>query len=241
MPSTPLRPFPTRTLLTLALAAALAPARAAHDIEMHARPESPYPIEPAATAKLAAGDVALRWTKSADATHYVVDVARDAAFQLVALHAEDVPGERLVFHPVGTDFGATDGVYWWRVASVDNRGLRGAWGDAQAFVLRPTPRAPIGHMSPDGTAVELMWGGNPADHEEVELASDAAFQQIVARGDFNAPEGRLARPAPGTHYARYRFVEPDGFKTAWSASVKIDVDSSWRAAWRSWLPASWTK
>ncbi len=214
---------------------------AVRDIEMHARPESPFLVEPAANAKLPAGDVSLRWTKSADARRYVVDVARDAAFQQVALHAEDVADTQLVFHPVGTDFGATDGVYWWRVVSVDAHGVRSGWGDAQTFVLRPTPRAPIGHLSPDGSAIELMWGGNPADREDVELATDADFQQIVARGEFNGPEGRLARPAPGTYYAHYRFVEPDGFKTAWSGSVRIDVATNWHESLRSWLPASLTK
>ena len=214
---------------------------AVHDIDMRARPESPYLVEPAADAKLPAGDVALRWTKGADGLHYVVDVARDAAFQQVAMHAENVAGEQLVFRPVGTDFGATDGIYWWRVVSIDATGQRGAWGEPQAFVLRPTPRAPIGHLSPDGTAIELMWGGNPADREEVELATDADFTQVVARGDFASADGRLARPVAGTYFARYRFVEPDGFKTAWSGSVKIDVVSNWHETWRSWLPESWTK
>ena len=127
-------------------------------------------------------------------------------------------------------------LYWWRVVSVDAGGRRGAWGDAQALILRPTPRAPMGQVSPDGSGIELMWGGRPEDRTEVEMARDAEFQQIVARGDFGAPNGRLGRPPAGTYYARYRFVEPDGFKTAWSGSVKIDVDGDWRKLWRVVVP-----
>ena len=214
---------------------------AVHDFEMHASPESPFLVEPAANAKLPVGDIAMRWTKSPEAARYVVDIARDAAFQQVALHDENVTGEQIVFHPVGTDYGATDGLYFWRVVSVDAKGRRGAWGEAQSFVLRPTPRAPIGHMSPDGSAIELSWGGSPEDREEVELATDAGFRQVIARGDFNTGGGRLPRPGAGTYYARYRFVEPDGFKTAWSDGVKIDVPSNWHEAWRAWLPSAWTK
>ena len=47
---------------------------AVHDIDLHASPESPYLVEPAAGAKLPAGDVPLRWTKSPEAARYVVDV-----------------------------------------------------------------------------------------------------------------------------------------------------------------------
>ena len=161
-----------------------------------------------------------------DAANYVVEVARDAQFTQLALGDDQVRGEQALFHPVDTDFGAADGLYWWHVRSVDASGRRGAWSDTQALVLRPTPRAPLGRLSPDGAAIELSWGGRPEDRAEVELAADPDYQQIVARGDFGAPNGRLGRPGTGTYWAHYRFVEPDGFKTAWSGAVKIDVGSN---------------
>lgn len=206
------------------------------DFQLRARPESPFLLDPPANAKRPVGDVTLHWTQNPDAANYVVEVARDARFSDIAWRDEHVPGEQIVFHPVDTDFGAADGVYWWRVVSVDAGGRRGAWGDAQALILRPTPRAPIGHLSPDGSSIELTWGGRPEDRTEVELARDARFEQIVARGDFGAPNGRLGRPPAGTYYARYRFVEPDGFHTAWSGGVKIGVDGDWRKLWRVVVP-----
>jgi len=209
---------------------------AVRDFQLRARPESPFLLDPPANAKRPVGDVTLRWTQTPDAANYIVEVARDARFTQIAWSDPHVRGEQIVFHPVDTDFGAADGVYWWRVMSVNADGRRGAWGDAQALILRPTPRAPIGHLSPDGSGIELMWGGRPEDRAEVEMARDADFQQIVARGDFGAPSGRLGRPPAGTYYARYRFVEPDGFQTAWSGSVKIDVDGDWRKLWRVVVP-----
>ncbi|MEP6505394.1 MAG: FecR domain-containing protein [Betaproteobacteria bacterium] len=214
---------------------------AVRDFQLRARPESPFLIEPTANAKLPVGDVTLRWTQNPDAARYVVEVARDAQFQQIALRDENVRGEQAVFHPRATDFGAADGVYWWRVVSVNADGRRGAWGDTQALVLRATPRAPIGHLSPDGSAIELMWGGRAEDRIEVELARDAGYQQIAARGEFSAPNGKLARPSPGTYFAHYRFVEPDGFKTAWSGDVKIEVESDWRKFWHVLVPDSWLR
>jgi hypothetical protein len=206
------------------------------DFQLRARPESPFLMDPPANAKRPVGDVPLRWTHNPDAATYVLEVARDPQFTQIALRDDQLRGEQVVFHPADTDYGAADGVYWWHVVSVTADGRRGAWSDTQALVLRPTPRAPLGRLGPDGTAIELAWGGRAEDRAEVELAADADFQQIVARGDFGAPTGRLPRPATGTYWARYRFVEPDGFRTAWSGAVRIDVPSSWHAALRALLP-----
>ena len=214
---------------------------AARDFRVLARPEAPFLVDPPASAKRPVGDVDLRWTHNPDAAVYVVEVARDAKFADIVLRDEHVRAETMGFHPVDSDFGAADGVYWWRVLSVDADGRRGAWSDSQALVLRPTPRAPLGRLSPDGAFVELSWGGRPEDRAEVELARDETFQQIVARGEFDAPGGKLARPSSGSYFARYRFVEPDGFKTAWSGGVKIEVERNWHKAWRALLPDAWLK
>jgi hypothetical protein len=204
--------------------------------QLRARPESPFLLDPQANAKRPVGDIPLHWTHNPDAATYILEVARDPQFTQLELRDDRLRGEQAVFHPVDTDFGAADGVYWWHVVSVDADGRRGAWGDTQALILRPTPRAPMGRESPAGTAIELAWGGRVEDRAEVELAADAGFQQIVARGDFAAPGGRLPRPSAGTYWARYRFEEPDGFKTAWSGAAKIVIDSSWHKALRALLP-----
>ena len=134
----------------------------------------------------------------------------------------------------------TRGTREWRI-TIPADGRRGAWSEPQAMVLRPTPRAPLGQVSPDGSAIELRWGGRAEDRVEAELASDEAFQQVAVRGDFATPGARLARPTAGTYFARYRYVEPDGFRTAWSAPVKIEVEGSWHRALRALLPESWLK
>jgi len=212
---------------------------AVRDLRLLARPEAPFLIEPPAGGKRPVGSVALRWTHNPDAASFVVEVARDAKFTQLALSDDHVHGETIAFQPTDSAFGAADGLYWWRVLSVAADGRRGAWSDPQALVLRPTPRAPLGQMSPDGSAVELRWGGRAEDRAEAELASDDAFAQVVVRGDYETPGARLPRPAPGTYFARYRYVEPDGFKTAWSPPVKIEVEGSWHRALRALLPASW--
>ncbi len=212
---------------------------AVRGFQLRARPESPFLLDPPANAKLPVGDITLRWTQNPDAANYIVEIARDAQFTQLAWSDDKVRGEQAVFRPVDTAFGAADGVYWWHVMSANADGRRGAWSDTQALILRPTPRAPMGRVSPDGRGIELTWGGRPEDRAEVEMARDAAFAQIVARGDFGTPGGTLACPPAGTYYARYRYVEADGFKSAWSGAVRIEVESSWHRAWRALLPDAW--
>ena len=214
---------------------------AARDFQLLARPEAPVLIDPPAGGKRPVGEVTLRWTRNPDAASFVVEVARDPKFEDEALYDEHVRGETIAFHPIDTAFGAADGPYWWRVRSIAADGRRGAWSETQVMLLRPTPRAPLGRLTPDGAAIELTWGGRAEDRAEVELASDAAFAQVVGRGEFDNPGGKLARPAPGTYFARYRYVESDGFRTAWSAAVKIEVDSNWHRALGALLPDSWVR
>ena len=105
---------------------------AVHDFDDARAPRVAFPRRARRQREAARGRRRAALDDGPDAPRYVVDVARDAAFQQIALHAEDVAGEQLVFHPVGTDFGATDGVYWWRVVGIDAKGQRGAWGEPQA-------------------------------------------------------------------------------------------------------------
>jgi hypothetical protein len=207
-------------------------------IVLHARPESPFGVEPANGAKLPVGDVTLRWTGQPEAARFDVQVARDAGFTQLAQQAAGVGGRELVFHPAASDFGAADGTYFWRIVSVDASGRRGAWSEVQVFTLRPVPRAALAQVSPDGSAVELRWAGKAGDVAQAELARDPAFRDVVARADFPADRGgRFVRPAAGAYWARYRFVEPDGFRGAWSEAARIEVTADWSRGWRAVLPA----
>jgi hypothetical protein len=205
---------------------------AVRDFTMRARPDAPALTQPAPEAKLPLGDVTLRWTEVTGAPRYTVEVARDAGFTQLALRAEDVAGDTTTFHPVGTDFGAPEGAYWWRVTSANAQGARSAVGAPQRFVLRPAPRAPFGSLTADGSAIELRWG-DAGGRVEAQLSSDTSFATIRSQAVFTGASGRFPRPSTGTWQARIRVVEPDGFTTAWSEPVPVLVPSNWHEAWRA--------
>lgn len=199
---------------------------ARREITLKARPEPPAALAPTPRAKLPVGPVALAWAENTEASAYRVEVARDAAFAQVVQRFDDLPraqAEATLAEP---------GVYQWRLASVRAGGDRGPWGDAQTFELRPLPTPPEGGLTGDGSQLALSWGGRPEDRQQVELARDAGFQDVVARDTL--AESRWTLPTPsrsGEYFFRYRAVEPDGFTTPWSSTLRIEVPRDWRFLW----------
>ncbi|MFO1340871.1 MAG: FecR domain-containing protein [Burkholderiaceae bacterium] len=205
---------------------------ARREVTLKARPEPPAAVAPTPRAKLPVGPVALSWAENTEATAYRVEVARDKAFTQVVQRFDNLPraqAEAALAEP---------GVYQWRLASVRAGGDLGPWGDPQSFELRPLPTPPEGGLSGDGSQLALSWGGRPEDRQQVELARDAGFQEVVARDTL--AESRWTLPTPsrsGAYFFRYRAVEPDGFTTPWSSTLKVEVPRDWSFLWLL-LPAA---
>lgn len=187
-------------------------------ITLKARPEPPAAMAPRAQGKQAVGTVRFAWAENTEAARYRLQVARDAGFRQIVWQAEDLSGAS-VEAPL-----AEDGSYFWRLASVRASGDRGPWGDAQTFELRPMPAAPQGGLSEDGQRLQLGWTARQQDRQQVQLARDPQFSTLLAQDELTEARWSVARPEqPGEVYFRYRAVEPDGFVTPWSSTLKIEI------------------
>lgn len=204
----------------------LAGADATTSFMLKARPEPPAGIAPRARGKATAGDLSVAWAENTEAASYRLEVARDAAFGDVVLRQDSLSGGQ-------TRIALADpGTYHWRLASVRADGDRGPWGDAQSFELRALPEPPSGGLSEDGRGLQLSWSGRPEDRQQVELARDPGFAEVVNRADLTETRWTLATPnQPGSYYFRYRSVEPDGFTTPWSSTLKLEVPRDWTFLW----------
>lgn len=204
---------------------------ATHRFTLAARPEPPAPAAPRASAQVGVGGVEFRWAENVEALHYHLQVARDAAFTELVVDEPQVRGAstRLTLDQPGS--------YFWRMASVrapqGNQRTRGPWTDAQPLTVRAAPPAPTSGSSADGTQLALRWSGRPEDRQQVELSSDPQFGAgTTVRAELTEPMWTLPRPEqPGTYYFRYRSVEPDGFVTPYSSTLKIEVARDWRGLW----------
>ncbi len=193
---------------------------------LKARPEPPAYRAPRSDSKQAVGTVEFAWAPNIEAVQARLQVAEDAAFKVVLQDHEGLTASTL-----RTDI-SVPGVYFWRLASVRASGDAGPFGDAQRFELRPLPEAPQGGMSADGRSLVFAWGGRAEDRQQVQLARDPRFLEIVAQAEVTTPTWTLPTPDRGGRYFfRYRSVEPDGFVSPYSSPMQIDVPRDWSGLW----------
>ncbi|MEQ1682547.1 MAG: FecR domain-containing protein [Burkholderiaceae bacterium] len=191
-----------------------------------ARPEPPAYRSPRADAKQSIGAVEFAWASNVAAPQARLQVSRDASFTSIVLERD-----KLSDASTSAPFDAA-GVYHWRLASLRPNGERGPYGDAQRFELRPLPGPPKGGPAADGKSLVFSWSGRPEDRQQVQLARDEAFTQIVAQDELKAPEWVLPTPGRGGKYFfRYRSVEPDGFTSPYSSTLSIEVPRDWTPLW----------
>jgi hypothetical protein len=193
---------------------------------LKARPEPPASNTPRVKAKQTVGEVVFSWAPNVDSRSVRLQVARDASFATPLLDQAGITANSL-----NNSFGE-EGNYFWRLASVRADGDQGPFGDPQSFELRPVPTTPEGGVAPDGKSLVLSWSGRPEDRQQVELASDPEFKTIVAKDELAKPEWAVPTPSrAGLYYFRYRSVEPDGFVSPASQTLKIEVPRDWRWLW----------
>ena len=193
---------------------------------LKARPEPPAYRTPRSDSKQAVGTVEFAWAPNIDAARVRLQIAEDAAFARLLQDRDALTDASL-----RTDI-TTPGVYFWRLASVRASGDAGPFGDAQRFELRPLPDPPKGGMSADGRSLIFAWGGRAEDRQQVQLASDPLFAQVVAESELSTPTWTLPTPdRSGRYFFRYRSVEPDGFISPYSSPMLIEVPRDWSELW----------
>jgi hypothetical protein len=195
---------------------------AVHPFVLKARPEPPAYLKPRSSAKQPIGSVDFAWAPNEGAPRVRLQVAQDEAFQKLVDDRDNLDAADL-----HTEI-AQPGIYYWRLASVRASGDHGPFGDPQRFELRPLPEPPSVGRSPDGNALVFTWGGRPGDRQQVEFARDKAFTQIVSHDELSGSEWTLPLPTSGgRYYFRYRTVEPDGFVSPYSETLRVDVPRDW--------------
>ncbi len=200
---------------------------AARPFVLKARPEPPATVMPRPRAKLQVGNIEFAWAENVEATRYELEVLPEGG-AAPAAQRRTVMGARA---QIQLD---AEGSYRWRLASVRADGDQGPWSDAQAFELRAMPAPPTG--AADNGKLQFNWGGRPQDKQQIELARDAEFTQIFARADLQSTEWTLPNPGPGTYYFHYRSIEPDGYVSGWSSTLKVEVKRDWSYIWMLLLP-----
>lgn len=197
---------------------------------LKARPEPPFTTEPRDEGHAYGERVEFSWTKATAAQRYHLQVADDARFETVRVDRADVSGERL-------GLALPPGRYHWRIASIATGDDPGPFSDASSFELRETP-PPVALEAPkaEGGQLVFRWRARSSDDAyDVQVATDAAFTQLVLERRENLPELVMPRPAPGRYFLRVRTQQADGFTGPWGATQQFDVP---RSLWWWLLPGA---
>jgi hypothetical protein len=188
-------------------------------IRLQARPEPPFIQSPAPGAVSYAGGMALAWTRNTAAPDVRLQVARDAGFKDLVLQPPPIAG-------AGFDARLPDGLYHWRVASVQADGRAGPFGDAQTFEIQPPPPAPPpAEPEVSGDQLKLRWRADTGVlRYELQWARDEAFDgPDMQRFSTDKAELVMPKPSPGSYVLRARGVNAAGAAGPWSQPQRIEL------------------
>jgi hypothetical protein len=218
---------------------------------LKARPQAPFPNQPAPGAQISDTGVSFGWTRNQQARAYRLQIAplisagggATADFSKPLADTSELEDNQLtVSLPLGS--------YQWRVASLRGSSQspdQGPWSDAQTVVriAPPPPAAAAASTSSVPTALPptlvndgmlLRWGETQAASYRVQVARDAAFSQLLVNETTPKAQWLFNRPEGGTYYVRVSTISSAGVAGPFSDTQVIEVPST-RPWWLWLLPA----
>lgn len=181
---------------------------------------------PRADSVQSVGTVNFAWSASVDAPSVRLQVAENPEFTRLVMDRDGLAeGSLSVEMKVPAQ-------YFWRLQSIRANGDRGPFGEARRFELSPTPERPIVRRSVDGHALIFKWSGHEQNRYQVQLGRDSAFTAAVRSEELDEPQWVQSVPEDaGPYFFHYRTIEPGGFISNYSQTLRFDIPKNWRALW----------
>ena len=187
------------------------------DVDFDTRPRAPVPLQPVDGAVLRGTIAELRWSASADAARYRLEVATSPAFD-GTLMVEDLTEPHL-----RAAAAEQPGDYYWRISSIAADGEVGPPSDVRHWVSKPQPETVAADVSGDADGVVASWrdvGGGA--RYQVQIADDLAFEHVEDDRVVDAPRMAFDAVSGQVRFLRVRVIEADGYAGSWGAVQRID-------------------
>lgn len=182
------------------------------------RPQPPIALQPADGQVLRGTPAQLRWTASADADHYLLEIARGADFADPVVRQTGLRATRYDSSEIDQP-----GTYHWRLTSITAAGEPGPAGAARSWQLKPVPAAIDAELVATDDSLVASWRpGHPAQTYQVQVARDAGFADLEIERTIEQPRIGLDQVSGQVRYLRVRAIEPDGYEGPWGAVQRID-------------------
>ncbi|KAF1710350.1 peptidoglycan-binding protein LysM [Pseudoxanthomonas kalamensis DSM 18571] len=186
---------------------------------LEALPEPPFVLAPADDATVRGTHPDFRWTQSEHADSYLLEVGDTPDFEQALARAETAAAEVQLADPL------PPGRYYWRIASRDDQGHQGEFGQTQAFELRPVATTGEIETSPaDGNddRVTFQWqAGEPGQRYRFQLSRKSDFSRLKVDEIVEEPRITLPKPGPGTWYLRASVIDSDGYEGPFQPAQSI--------------------
>lgn len=193
---------------------------AQHDIIVNARPYAPVLGAPTNEQKQLLRELIFKWDAKDEAltSGYYLQISEDESFRLPIVNEPILPGVDYTLKE-----GLRAGVYYWRVAALDQFEQRGPFTEPQSFrVLLEKPA--LSAMDVVVSDIRLTW---PALEEgsqyRIQVSTDANFNHIFFDETTIAAEMPMSDMKPGDYFFRVQTIASDGFVDEWSEGNPFNV------------------
>lgn len=187
------------------------------DFEVRDQPAPPLTVRPVNGETMASPRPRFEWSQVEGAASTVLQVATEPQFLQPVLEQEGR----------GTRVRAAEdlppGDYFWRVASRDDHGHRGRFGQPVALGISDAPVDP-GLQPPQAARgqLTLRWqAGEPGQRYRVQLDKRGDFAQPLLDQQVDQPEVTLKRPWHGTLHVRVQTIDDDGYGGPFSPAQQV--------------------
>ena len=183
-----------------------------------ARPEPPILVGPAADTRFTGDRIELAWARPEGAAAYHLQVSRDPAFTNTLLDETEVTDERFPLKEL-----SLPGDYFWRVATRNEQGETGPFGDSQRFKrLADAPELEVSGIEDE--AIVFRWSrGLSGDSYDFQFARDPDFSDILLSKRLQQPSYRMDRPQSGSYFLRVRTVDAAGDPGPFGTTQRVQI------------------
>lgn len=186
-----------------------------HPMELDARPLPPAMTSPEEGMRHYQETVAFSWLAPEEANGYLLQISPSRAFP-----AAQTTERKLDAAPRHSETLPAGG-YYWRMASLDDKGMAHGWSAPRHFRVQPLPVAPKGEASADNGKAGFNWQAvSGAERYEFQLNTQQDFASPVAQQTLAATSVGLDLK-PGRYFWRVRGLEAGGQAGAWSGTSRL--------------------